>query len=114
MPRLDTLEFVRSAIGCLHRERSNSHAAMERVRRKRLTVILAHAKETTPIWKERLAKIDPRDPHALAGVRPITKDEIMSRFDDSISNGELTIDEARTFTRDRQRVGDLYRGKYMV
>jgi phenylacetate-coenzyme A ligase PaaK-like adenylate-forming protein len=87
---------------------------MERVRRKRLSAILAHAKETTPIWKERLAKIDPRDPHALAGVRPITKDEIMSRFDDSISNGELTIDEARTFTRDRQRVGDLYRGKYMV
>lgn len=114
MPRLDTLEFVRSAIGCLHRERSNSQQAINRVRKQRLSTLLAHAKSSTPLWTERLAKIDPRDPHALAGVRSITKDEIMSRFDDSIAFGAMNLDEARAFTRDRKRVGDLYRDQFMV
>lgn len=114
MPRLDTLEFVKSAIGCLHRERNSSRASIERTRNKRLSAILQHAKATTPLWTDRLANIDARDPNALSQIRPITKDEIMSRFDDSISGGALTLDEARTFTRDRARVGDLYRDQFMV
>jgi phenylacetate-coenzyme A ligase PaaK-like adenylate-forming protein len=114
MPRLDTLDFVKSAVGCLYRERKRSHALTDRVRRERLARLLEHAKSSTPLGRDRLGKIDPRDPFALAGIKPITKDEIMSRFDDSVAHGELTIEEARAFTKSRERVGDLYKNQFMV
>lgn len=106
--------FLGSAVGCLWRERRYSRPQLLRTRDERLRRIVLHARETTPLWRDRLGSFDPRGPVNLAQIKPITKDEIMSRFEDSISNRALSLSELEAHTRDRQRIGELYKGRYMV
>src|SRR5688500_13419906 len=98
--RLDTFECVRSALGCLWRERMNSRGLIEEIRARRLTALLEHAKTSTVLGDERI--VDPRAP--LSSVRPITKDEMLTRFDDTIANRAISYEGVSTFVRDRDRV----------
>lgn len=103
--------FLGAAIGCLYRERRLSPERMKAVQRARLAALLAHAKATTPIGAERIA--DP-DPSKLADIAPISKAELMARFDETIANGAMTLEQARRFTSDPSTVGTLYDGRFVV
>jgi phenylacetate-coenzyme A ligase PaaK-like adenylate-forming protein len=108
------LPFLQEAVGCLWRERRASLETIRKVRDRRLAAIVAHAKTSTPLWKDRLAGIDPAHGVSLARIHPITKDEVMSRFVDSITVPGLTLTELEDFTRDKKGIGRLYQGRYMV
>ena len=113
--RLDALmgavAFVGSAIGCLYRERRIDRERMEAVQSARLAKLLEHAKATTPIWKDRIASADPTK---LADIAPVTKSELMARFDDTIANGAITKQEAQDFADDPEQVGRLYKDRFVV
>lgn len=49
--------------------------------------------------------------HALPVVG---KAELMQRFDEWVTDPEVTLDSLRTFTADPQRIGELYLGRYVV
>lgn len=103
--------FLGAAVGCLYRERRLSPERMAEVQRARLAALLAHAKATTPLYAERIE--DPSPDH-LDRIEPITKPELMARFDDSIANRALTLEQARVFTEDPANVGRLYDGRFVV
>ncbi len=108
---MSLIRFLGAAAGCLYRERRLSRARMVEVQRARLAALLAHAKATTPIWSERIE--DP-DPSKLDRIAPITKTELMARFDDTIANRALTLEQARAFTEEPANVGKLYDGRFVI
>src|SRR5688500_8730678 len=97
--------FLASAVGCLWRERLWNRERIRSYQRARLHALLEHARATTPIWRERLAGLDLAEPNVLAKIAPITKSEIMARFDETIANGAITRAEVERFTEDRAQVG---------
>lgn len=103
--------FLGAAAGCLYRERRLSADRMAEVQRARLAALLAHAKATTPIWSER---IDDPSPDQLARIAPITKTELMARFDDTIAHRAMTLEQARAFTEEPSNVGKLYDGRFVI
>lgn len=110
------VEFVASAVSCLLRERYASRASILALRDRRLRALVHHARASTRLWGERLSwiDVDRPEPVNLAQIRPITKDEIMSRFHDTVEHGVLTVPELERFTRDERHVGMLYKGRYMI
>ncbi|MCK6552080.1 AMP-binding protein [Myxococcota bacterium] len=108
------LDFVGSALGCLWRERRYGRDELHAHRDRRLAALVAHAQATTPLWRDRLANIDASRPVNLAQIKPITKDELMARFGDSIADGAVTLAELEAHTRSPRQIGKLYRGEYMV
>jgi phenylacetate-CoA ligase len=106
--------FLQSAVGSLWRERLWSADRFRAHQRMRLVALLEHARSTTPIYRERLAGLVLDDPDVLSKIRPITKSEIMARFDETIANGAITRADVEAFTEDRARVGQLYRDDFML
>jgi phenylacetate-coenzyme A ligase PaaK-like adenylate-forming protein len=106
--------FLREAGGCLWRERTYDRDAISALRDRRLQSLIRHARSTTTLYKERLAALDPDRDVNLAQIRPITKDEIMSRFTDSIERGALQLRDVERFASDRSLIGTLLDGRYTV
>ncbi|MBI2378497.1 MAG: phenylacetate--CoA ligase family protein [Deltaproteobacteria bacterium] len=102
--------FLSGLAGALWRERRASGTELKRLRDERLAAIVRHARATTPLYAERLSHIDPSLPINLAQIEPITKSELMDRFDDSIAHRALSLDEASAFARDSASVDQTIRG----
>ncbi len=80
------------------------------MRDRRLASIVDHARKSTRLYGDRLAHIDPTVPINLAQIDPITKSELMDRFDDSIASRALSLSEVIDFAKDSQSVDDTLRG----
>ena len=80
---------------------------------QRLQRLLEAAREGSALYRERLgpARLGWAD---LARVAPVTRAELMARWDDWVTDPELDLDELRAFTADPLRVGEAWRGRYMV
>ena len=78
----------------------------------RLEALLAHARAASPLYRERLRGLPERRP-GLADVPPVTKAELMSRFDDWATDREVRRDSVERFLS-TARVGDKYLGRYHV
>src|SRR5438105_2643393 len=107
---METAPFLSALAGAVWRERRFSGEEMRRARDARLRSLIEHARRSTVLWRDRLAHIDASLPINLAQIQPITKAELMARFDDSIAGGELVFDEVANFARDTRRAGERYRG----
>jgi phenylacetate-coenzyme A ligase PaaK-like adenylate-forming protein len=108
------LPFIRSAIGALYRERIYDRPRWNTFSDRRLAAILAHASRV-PFYADRLRGIDLARPReALALVRPVTKEELMGRFDETIAGGGATRGEVEAFTKDPSTAGTFLHGDLMV
>lgn len=107
------LPFASELLRALWRERRGTAESIRAIRDQRLKALVVHAKEHTSLWRERLQHIDPSLPINLAQIQPITKAELMSRFEDSVA-GDLTLDEIAAFVQDSSRAGQHLRGEYVV
>lgn len=103
--------FLRSAVGALWRERLYDGTRWRQVRDARVAALLAYAKETTPLYQDRIRSARPE---ALSEVPSITKAELMERFDDSIAHRLVTRAEVEDYTKDERQVGRLFRREYML
>jgi phenylacetate-CoA ligase len=81
---------------------------LERVRAQRLERLLAHAREHSAFYRERI----PAGPVALERVPPLGKAEMMARFDDLVTDPSLRRDALLEWVETRERdefCADRYR-----
>ena len=86
---------------------------LAQVQQQRLSALLAGAREHSVVYRERLQGL-PDDATALAHMAPVSRDELMQRFDDWVTDPALHPDELRAFTADPARIGDPYLGRYLI
>lgn len=79
----------------------------------RLQRLLETAHESSLLYRERLGNACP-DWQDLARIAPVSRAELMARFDDWVTDPALDLDELRAFTADASRIGQAWRGRYMV
>ena len=82
---------------------------LERARALRLERMLAHAREHSAFYRERI----PAGPVALERVPPLAKDEMMARFDDLVTDPSLRRDALLEWVETRERDA-FYADRYRV
>lgn len=83
------------------------------LQKRKLKNLVEHAVRNSPLYRDLYKNIDP-DNFELEALPPISKSDIMARFDDSLCVRDITFDEIREFIADKSRVGELYKGKYVI
>lgn len=110
---MSTLAFAAEVVRALWLERRGGAEQVRRVREARLAAVV-RAAQGSVLWRERLAHLDPALPINLAQIQPITKRELMARFDDSVTTGPVSRAEVEQFVHDTGRAGQLFRDRYVV
>ena len=106
--------FIAGVVGALWRQRRWGPEHVRRHRDAKLERLVAHARQNTTLWHERLAHLDPDAPVNLAQVEPITKDQLMASFGASVIGGALNLPDVEAFTQDRDQIGAAMGGRFMV
>ena len=81
-----------------------------RARDDRLATLVAFARENSSFYRERLAGVPDHAP--LAQLPTVTKREAMARFDDWVTDPEVTRERLTAFLADRTRIGAPFLGRY--
>jgi phenylacetate-coenzyme A ligase PaaK-like adenylate-forming protein len=79
----------------------------------RFAELVRHAREHSPYYAE-LYRSLPQAGFRLPDVPPVTRGQLMTRFDDWVTDTDVTFDTAGDFVSDPARVGRLYLGRYAV
>ena len=108
----DVVAGARSARGLAERERWPRERLVAH-QQERLRELIAHAKRHSPFWSERLAEVDPGGPIELERIPVLQKAEMMERFDDVVTDRELTREGLAEWVEGSDR-DELYRGQYRV
>lgn len=80
---------------------------------RRFADIVRHAREHSPYYAG-LYRSLPQAGFRLLDVPPVTRGQLMTRFDDWVTDTDVTFDTATDFVSDPARVGRLYLGRYAV
>lgn len=83
------------------------------LQRRRLQRLVAHAKEHSPFYAQRLKHINPEN-FRLEDIPPVTKTELMENFDDVVTDRRIKLRDLEAFMSDPQRLGEWYLGEYAV
>ena len=111
-PVFDALALARATRAVLA-ARGDDPAALAARQARRLARLLDWARARSPLYRERLAGIDPaRTP--LAQWPVVAKPELMARFADWVTDPALQLDALRAFTADPARIGDAFAGRWQV
>ncbi len=78
---------------------------------QRLSRLLEAAKADSAFYRERMGK---RGSMEWLQVPPVTRQELMARFNDWVTDPELDLDALRAFTADAARIAEPWLGRYMV
>ena len=79
----------------------------------RLTNLLDAAVRGSRIYRERLQGTTPGTT-PLSALPTVSRDELMARFDDWVTDPQLKLPELRAFTADPQRIGEAYLDRYLI
>lgn len=97
----------------IYRTRKQGQAAIEQRQRDRLTEMVSYARVHSPYYRELYRGLPERveDPTLL----PVTdKKKLMARFDDWVTDREVTFEKARPFVETPDLFGKQLLGKYLV
>jgi phenylacetate-CoA ligase len=86
---------------------------IRRVQRKRIGELVAFARAQSPAYRELYGDL-PEGNVELARLPPVTKRELMRRFDDWVVDPGIDRESVDGFTRDPGRIGELLFGRYAV
>lgn len=106
-------EGVPRLIHDARRARRQGPTALAQRQRGRLAEMAAFARANSPYYRELYRDLpeEVKDPALL----PVTsKQELMGRFDDWLTDREVTIGKARAFVDDPDLVGERFLGKYTL
>lgn len=95
------------------RARKQGPDAIARRQRARLAELVAYARAHSPYYRELYRGLPEQveDP----GLLPVTsKKTLMARFDDWVTDREVTLERVRAFTADCDLVGERFQGRYLV
>ncbi|MBE0473270.1 phenylacetate--CoA ligase family protein [Rhodoferax sp.] len=79
----------------------------------RLVSLLASAMQDSGFYREHLRGVDPCQA-SLSELPPVSRQALMARFDDWVTDPQIKLADLRTFTADAQRIGQAYLGQYLV
>ncbi|WP_296443102.1 phenylacetate--CoA ligase family protein [Rhodoferax sp. UBA5149] len=85
-------------------------AARQKVR---LVKLLEVATRKSPVYRERLQGKTPGTT-PLCALPMVSRNELMARFDDWVTDPQLKLAELEAFTANPQRIGEPYLDKYLV
>lgn len=106
-------ESRRWLLADLRRARREGIAAVARRQRTRLAEMVAHARTASPYYRDLYRDVPEHadDPALL----PVTdKARLMARFDDWATDRRVTLDAARAFLADTDRIGEPFLDKYLL
>ena len=106
---ISTLDVL-ARMSSLQWERWSGAGAVAQAGATRLAELVRYARERSRFYAERLALL-PDDP-PLASLPVVTKHELMSRFDDWVTDPAVTRDALAAFLADRARIGEPFLGRY--
>ncbi|MGW7284746.1 phenylacetate--CoA ligase family protein [Streptomyces sp. NPDC054847] len=88
-------------------------AALADRQRERLAAMVDFARARSPYYHELYRTLPERVEHPA--LLPVTrKEDLMARFDDWVTDPEVTLEGVRNFIADPTRVGEPFLGKYLV
>lgn len=87
--------------------------ALARRRDARLAALVAHARTSSPFYRE-LYRGLPAEDIPLRDLPPVTKPQLMARFDDWVTDPAITRADLEGFVADPSLVGTRYRGRYFA
>ena len=76
----------------------------------RLRAIVAHARADSPFFRDRWAGLP--DAPRLDELPPVSKPELMARFDDWLTDPRVTLRDVEAFISDPARTGELFAGEF--
>ena len=95
------------------RAKKQGPAALAQRQRARLAEMVAFARTNSPYYRE-LYRDAPREVHDPTLLPVTDKKKLMARFDDWVTDREVTIETARAFVDNPDLIGERFLGKYTV
>jgi phenylacetate-CoA ligase len=108
----ETIKFSRQAYR-LKLGASKPAKHIERLGRKRLEQLVAHARTHSNFWRDKLSGVR-ENSFALSDLPTCNKSELMERFDEAVTVDDVRRDELASFMEDVSNVGKFFRDKYAV
>jgi phenylacetate-CoA ligase len=102
-----------SRVGEIALTRLGGRAAIDAARRRRVADILRFARERSPYYRAAYRALPEVLPD-LGCVPRVTKRALMARFDDWVTDPEVTKSGVEAFLADRTHIGERYLGRYVV
>ena len=85
---------------------------LERLQQKRLRALVRYAREHSPFYGELYKGLG--DGWTLSDLPPVTKPELMARFDEVLTDRSVSMARVQAFIQDLDNVGRMLDGKYLV
>lgn len=85
---------------------------LERLQQKRLRALVRYAREHSTFYGELYKGLG--DGWTLSDLPPVTKPELMARFDEVLTDRSVSMARVQAFTQDLDNVGRMLDGKYLV
>ena len=85
---------------------------LERLQQKRLRALVEYAREHSPFYGELYKGLG--NGWTLSDLPPVTKPELMARFDEVLTDRSVSMARVQAFTQDLDNVGRMLDGKYLV
>lgn len=82
------------------------------IRKERFDKIVSHAKQNSPYYKDLYKNIG--DKFELSDLPPTNKKELMTHFDDWITDRSIKISDINEFMKDLNNIGRKFKGEYLV
>lgn len=87
---------------------------VERLQKDRLRRLVQWARRASPFYAERYEGLAPDRPVRLSDLPPVSRAELMGRFDDWVTDREVTLARVQEFAARPVLVGHPFRDKYAV
>ena len=88
---------------------------LNKIQNERLRLLVRHAKQNSPFYRELYQGIDPDSPEfSVAALPVITKGMLMDRFDDVVTDKRLKYREVSKWATDLNQVGRLFKDEFIV
>ena len=108
----DAVRFSAVSMDVLACGRATAQALVAR-QQSRLRHLLVAAMRDSRFYRDHLHGMQPGNT-PLARLPSVSRHDLMDRFDDWVTDPQLTLRELRAFSADPERIGEPYLGEYLV
>lgn len=112
MAVFDPLRFSAVSLEVMASGRATVQAIAHR-QQARLSMLVAAAQQDSPFYREHLRGVVPGIT-PLDALPSVSRQALMDRFDEWVTDPQLKLGELRAFADDPQRIGQAYLGEYLV
>ena len=85
---------------------------LKELQKKRLSKLISYARENSPFYRELYSGLG--EEPSLEDLPPVTKPQMMARFDDVMTDRNITMKRIDEYTSNLENVGRMIDGKYLI